>query len=84
VTKCRDRRLRQEALELLERFPRRDGVWDTAMIAAVGKWIMEKEEQGLGPDEPIPEKARVRLMEVKMPTAKKEVQIRYTLIEGSV
>lgn len=84
VTKCRDRRLRREALGLLARFPRRDGVWDTAMIAAVGQWNMEKEEYGLGPNEPIPERARLRLMEVKMPTAKKEVYIRYTLMEGSV
>jgi hypothetical protein len=84
VTKCRDRRLCREALELLARFPRRDGVWDTAMIAAVGQWNMGKEEHGLGPHEPIPERARVRLMEVKMPTAKKEVYIRYTLMEGSV
>lgn len=84
VTKCRDAQLRREALELLARFPRRDGVWDTAMIAAVGHWIMEKEEDGLEPDEPIPERARVRLMEVKMPTAKREVYIRYTLMEDSV
>ena len=84
MTKCRDRQLRRAALELLARFPRRDGVWDTAMVAAVGQWIMEKEEQGLRPREPIPERARVRLMEVKMPTARREVYIRYTLMEDSV
>jgi hypothetical protein len=84
LVKCRERQLRRQALQLLDDHPRRDGVWDTAMVAAIGRWIAEEEEKGLEPDEPVPEAARMRLMEVKMPTNKKEVHIRYTLMETSV
>jgi hypothetical protein len=53
------------------------------MVAAVGRWNIGKEEQGLGDDEPIPESLRVRLMEVKIPPGKREVFIRYTLMKGT-
>jgi len=44
---------------------------------------MEKEEKSLREDEPIPESSRLRLMEVNILPGKREVFIRYTLMEGA-
>jgi hypothetical protein len=83
VNKCRDRTIRRELVELCYKYPRRDGAWDSEMVAAVGRWHIEKEEQGLKNDGPIPESSRVRLMEVNIPPGKREVFIRYTLMLGT-
>jgi hypothetical protein len=42
---------------------------------------MEKEEKSLREDEPIPESSRPRLMEVSILPGKREVFIRYALME---
>jgi hypothetical protein len=83
VNICRDRAVRREVLELCGKYPRQDGAWDSAMVAAIGKWNIEIQEKGLKGDEPIPESSRVRLMEVKIPSGKKELLIRYTVMEGT-
>jgi hypothetical protein len=44
---------------------------------------MEKEEVSLREDEPIPESSRLRLIEVNILPRKREVFIRYTLMEGT-
>lgn len=70
VTKCRDRLLRLAALEILENHPRREGVWDTVVIAAVSRWVMEleekaREEQDEGARAVLLEERRVRKIAVK-------------------
>ncbi|KAB8296672.1 hypothetical protein EYC80_002096 [Monilinia laxa] len=47
ATKCRDRRLRREAISLLTSSHRREGMWDSRLCAGVGNWIMNVEEDGL-------------------------------------
>lgn len=47
ATKCRDRRLRREAISLLTSSHRREGMWDSRLCAGVGNWIMNVEEEGL-------------------------------------
>ncbi|KAJ9138356.1 C6 zinc finger domain protein [Pleurostoma richardsiae] len=37
ATKCRDREVREEAIRLMERHPRRDGFWDTRAMVALAK-----------------------------------------------
>lgn len=37
ITKCRYHMLRREALRLLEIHQRREGVWDSAMVGAIGR-----------------------------------------------
>jgi hypothetical protein len=83
MNKCRNRTIRRELAELCYKYPRRDGAWDSEMVASVGRWHIEKEEQGLKDDEPIPESSRVRLMEVSIPLGKREVFIRFTLMQGT-
>lgn len=46
-TKCRDRKLRREAIRLLLSSPRREGMWDSILSGRVGQWIMAIEEAGM-------------------------------------
>ncbi|KAG9235209.1 hypothetical protein BJ875DRAFT_279511 [Amylocarpus encephaloides] len=48
ATKCRDRKLRRDAIKLLLNSPRREGMWDSILSGRVGQWIMEVEEEGMG------------------------------------
>lgn len=47
ATKCRDRKLRREAIGLLMSSPRREGMWDSILCGKVSQWIMEVEEEGM-------------------------------------
>jgi hypothetical protein len=46
ITKCRDARIRLEAIKLLEDYPRLEGLWDGAIIAKIGRAIDFGERQG--------------------------------------
>ncbi|TVY53342.1 putative transcriptional regulatory protein [Lachnellula cervina] len=48
ATKCRDRKLRRDAIKLLMVSPRREGMWDSILSGRVGQWLMEIEEEGMG------------------------------------
>ena len=48
-TKCRDRKMRREAINLLTSTPRREGMWDSVLCARVADWIMSIEEEGMRP-----------------------------------
>jgi hypothetical protein len=47
ATKCRDRRLRRDAINMLFYSPRREGMWDGILCGRIGERIMKIEEQGL-------------------------------------
>jgi hypothetical protein len=51
ATKCRDRKIRREAIRLLLSSPRREGMWDSILSGRVAQWIVEIEEEGLSPYE---------------------------------
>ncbi|CZR55119.1 uncharacterized protein PAC_05005 [Phialocephala subalpina] len=46
IVKCRDRKLRRQALKLMEENPRREGVWDSVTTVALGRWVIGLEEEG--------------------------------------
>jgi hypothetical protein len=46
VIKCRDPHIRRAALKLLDRYPRREGVWDSVAVSGLGRWVMTLEEEG--------------------------------------
>lgn len=46
IVKCRDRKLRRQALKLMEDHPRREGVWDSVATVALSKWVIHLEEDG--------------------------------------
>lgn len=56
ATKCRDSTIRRQAIQLLMSSARREGMWDSELIARIGMWIMAIEEEGMTPpgDSPRP------------------------------
>ncbi|KAI1000064.1 hypothetical protein K3495_g8134 [Podosphaera aphanis] len=49
ATKCRNRKLRREAIRLLLSAPRREGMWDSLLCGHLAQWIMGIEEEDLPP-----------------------------------
>lgn len=43
VTSCRDNELRKEAIELMYKHPRGDGLWDAVMIAKLAEFVLRTE-----------------------------------------
>ena len=62
ATRCRDRVVRREALKLLNKHPRREGLWDGAMASRVAEWFVETEEEGLAADEEVAVDSRLVLL----------------------
>lgn len=48
ATKCRDPTVRRQAIQLLMSSSRREGMWDSELIARIGMWIMAIEEEDTG------------------------------------
>lgn len=48
ATKCRDRTIRRQAIQLLQSSSRREGMWDSELTARIALWISEIEEDGEG------------------------------------
>jgi len=62
--KCRHPELRRKALDLLWNLKSREGMWDSDQAAAVGKWVIDKEEEGgemIKEAQSIPVEARISL-----------------------
>lgn len=60
-TRCREPKVRREAIALLVKHPRREFLGDSLMAAKVARWLMEKEEEGMV-DGFVPEMARLRIV----------------------
>lgn len=45
ATKCRDPEVRRQAIQLLMSSSRREGMWDSELVARIGLWIMAIEEE---------------------------------------
>lgn len=46
--RCRDPTVRREAIGLLFRAPRQEGMWDSILSARIARWLCFCEEEGLG------------------------------------
>lgn len=74
ATKCREPRLRRQAIQLLRSSARREGMWDSELAANIGHWVMQIEEsdttlsphwdETVLPMKPIPEEKRVMVKSV--------------------
>jgi hypothetical protein len=83
ATRCRERGVRKEAIELLQRYPRREGLWDSEMAVAVCTWVMNQEEEGMV-DGQVPEAARLRIVKTDLRLSERKVIISCSkLMEGS-
>ncbi|OWO98781.1 transcription factor Cys [Marssonina coronariae] len=86
ATKCRDRRLRREAIRLLMSSPRREGMWDSILCGMAGQWIMTIEERELSQwsremlgrkgDEIVPDQQRVMVKEILFDMQSREATLR--------
>ena len=85
ATKCRDRKLRREAIRLLLSSPRREGMWDSILSGRVAQWIVEIEEEGLSPYEgpwgkaameTVGEERRVMVKEILFDMQRREARLR--------
>ncbi|KAI5461213.1 hypothetical protein BGZ63DRAFT_229855 [Mariannaea sp. PMI_226] len=52
ATKCRDPITRRQAIRILQSSPRREGMWDSAMISRIATWVMNLEESAVLAAEP--------------------------------
>ncbi|KAE8452783.1 hypothetical protein EG329_013055 [Mollisiaceae sp. DMI_Dod_QoI] len=57
--KCRDKKIRRKAIQLLLDNPRREGVWDSTLGANIGGWAMSVEEEFCDKDGRVPGWARI-------------------------
>jgi hypothetical protein len=84
ATKCRDSNKRWTAVSILLNHPRREGVWDSAMMAAFASTLIRIEEHGVY-DTFIPENKRVRAEAFSFDLMEKKGWLSYSrLAEGSV
>ncbi|KAJ6051498.1 hypothetical protein N7460_002032 [Penicillium canescens] len=75
--KCRDPFVRQEALSLLRRSRRQEGIWSTGLTALVVQRVYEIECAGLRPGDLIPNTSRIRCMHVDVRTTESRLCILY-------
>ncbi|KAG4433042.1 hypothetical protein IFR05_011481 [Cadophora sp. M221] len=75
----RHRSLRREAIQLLLRSPRKEGVWDGIVVGKIMAWLAEIEEECLDEgdenDDYIPEWAAARCIKMDFDTVKKEASV---------
>ena len=90
VTRCRDPIIRRTAIKLLEGWYI-EGIWDPALIAQIGMFLMKVEEEGLedvdcggGKIFIIPERARAVISRVSEDSQKRSTLIQCVLKRGGV
>ncbi|KAL4756676.1 Zn(II)2Cys6 transcription factor domain-containing protein [Aspergillus foveolatus] len=62
ATKCRDSRVRQEAIEVLSSIPYPDGVWEGRILEVIAQRAKVVEELGLNADQLVPEFKRIHVL----------------------
>lgn len=85
----RHRSLRREAIQLLLRSPRKEGLWDGVVLGKIMAWLSGVEEEmleaGDGADDCIPEWAAARCIKMHFDTAKREASVSCVqLVKGSL
>jgi hypothetical protein len=79
--KCRDRRLRREAINMMRARPWRDGPWWSLSTAQLGAWLVGVEEEGVVGEE-IPEECRARLLSVNYRENDTRRMVNVTAVRG--
>lgn len=74
ATHCRERSIREQAVNLLRKYPRREGFWDSEMAVKVCTWFMNQEEEGRVEGH-VPEAARLRLVKMDLRLSERKVVI---------
>ena len=76
----RHRALRSEAIELLLRSPRKEGVWDGIVVGKIMAWLARIEEEGLDDEasedeDYVPEWAAARCIKMSFDTERREASV---------
>jgi hypothetical protein len=78
--RCRHPMVRRKALNILEAAPRREGIWDSEVSAAIGRWYVRTEEEGLenicGPQD-VPDSVRVHVLDKVLNFGQRRCLIKY-------
>ncbi|KAL5358590.1 putative C6 finger domain protein [Aspergillus floccosus] len=77
ATKCRDRVVRQEAIDLLSSAPYPDVVWEAPILAVVSQRAKEIEENGLDESQPIPESKRIHSLGLDIIHESRQVRVEF-------
>ncbi|CAG7976317.1 unnamed protein product [Penicillium salamii] len=80
ILKCRDWAIRREAIALLRRSRRQEGIWSTDFVASVTERFTQIESKGLGPGDVIPESSRVKSIRLDSMPAQCQVRIWYHFV----
>ena len=76
ATRCRIRRIRRDAIQLLKIYPRREGFWDSEMAAKVAEWFVDTEEEGLRPDEEVSPDSRLIMVSNNFVLSERKTTVR--------
>jgi len=84
ATRCRDSVVRREAIDLLRKYPRREGLWDSSMAVRVSTWLMNMEESGMV-DGYVPEPSRLRIVKTDLNLSARSVTVCCSkMMEGGI
>lgn len=72
--KCRISSIRKRAINLLLRYPRREGLWDSIFSGKVTDWVRNIEEEHLEGDV-VPAWARVRRLDLKYDLLERTISV---------
>lgn len=82
-TRCRDPVVRRMAIGLLVKYPRREGLWDSSMAAAVSTKVMNEEEKGMV-NGFVPEEARLKVVKNEYLLSEHKAVLSYSkMVEGT-
>ena len=80
AVRCRDPTIRRKAHALLSAAPRREGVWDSLILASIIRWQIDEEESGLDEvacAEDVPISARIYIVERSLRVAERRCLVKY-------
>ena len=80
AVRCRDPVIRRKALALLSASPRREGVWDSLVLAAIVRWVIGEEESDLDDvtcAEDVPRSLRIYMVERSLHVAERRCLVKY-------
>lgn len=80
AVRCRDPIIRRKALALLSASPRREGVWDSLVLAAIVRWVIGEEESDLDEvtcAEDVPRSVRIYMVERSLHFGKRRCLIKF-------
>jgi hypothetical protein len=80
AVRCRDPIIRRKALALLSASPRREGVWDSLILASIVRWVIGEEESDLDEvtcAEDVPLSVRIYMVERSLRVAERKCLVKY-------